>query len=115
MAGSEPEPPSRVGGDPAIVADSRRCHSQSDQSGPEEGRDQPLPAVYSRTTRAGAPATTQWLGTLPRTTAPAATTTFRPMLAPGRTTAPAPSQQPGPIDTAALLGHWRPIGTSGSA
>ena len=78
-----------------MVAESRRWHRESAQSGSDEGRDQPFPAAYSRTTRAGTPATTQWPGTWPRTTAPAATTTFRPMLAPGRMTAPAPIQQPG--------------------
>ncbi len=47
-------------------------------------------------TRAGTPATTQWSGMSPRTTEPAATTTLRPMLAPGRTIAPAPSHEPDP-------------------
>jgi len=79
------------------------------------GQVHPSPVTYSRTTRAGTPATTQQLGTTPRTTDPAATTTLRPMTAPGRTITPAPSQLPDPMDTAALLGHWRPMGTSGSA
>src|SRR5258708_5071010 len=79
------------------------------------GRDQPDPATYSRTIRAGTPATTHRSGTVPRTTDPAATTTFRPMRAPGKTTAPAPSQVPEPIDTDMFTGHCRPIGTSGSA
>ena len=65
--------------------------------------------------RAGTPATTQWSGTWPRTTDPAPTTTWRPMQEPGSTIAPAPSQLPAPIDTGAFAGHWRPIGTSGSA
>ncbi len=37
------------------------------------------------------------VGHLPRTTAPAATTTLRPSRAPGEITAPVPSQQPGPM------------------
>ena len=48
---------------------------------------------------AGTPATTEWSGTLPRTTACAATTTFWPMRAPGRITAPWPIQLPDPIET----------------
>ena len=79
-----------------------------------EGRAHPAVAEYSRTTLAGTPATTHRSGTWPRTTEPAATTTFRPMHAPGSTTAPAPSQLPGPIETAVLLGHCLPIGMSGS-
>src|SRR5262249_31793190 len=74
----------------------------------------PLPGTYSRTIFAGTPATTQRSGITPRTTDPAATTTFPPMTAPGNTTTPAPSQLPGPMDTAVLLGHCRPMGTSGS-
>ena len=52
---------------------------------------------------------------MPRTTEPAAITTFRPMRAPGSTTAPAPSQLPEPMRTAAFTGICLPIGTSGSA
>jgi hypothetical protein len=71
--------------------------------------------VCSRTIFAGTPATTQWSGTTPRTTAPAATTTLRPMLAPGRMIAPAPSHEPAPMLTGRLTGNWLPIGTSGSS
>ena len=71
--------------------------------------------MYCRTTRAGTPATTHRSGTVPRTTEPAAMTTFRPMLAPGSTTTPAPSQLPEPIRTSALRGICLPIGLSGSA
>ena len=45
----------------------------------------------------------------------AATTTFRPMLAPGKTIAPAPSHEPLPMLTGRFTGIWRPIGTSGSS
>ena len=73
------------------------------------------PASQRRTTRAGAPATTAWSGTSPRTTAPAATTTFRPIRAPGRITAPVPIQQPGPISTGSIRGHCLPMGSCGSS
>ena len=72
-------------------------------------------AVCSRMIRAGTPATTQWSGMVPRTTEPAATTTLRPMLAPGRMIAPAPSHEPAPMRTGRLTGNWRPIGVPGSA
>jgi hypothetical protein len=52
---------------------------------------------------------------VPRTTAPAATTTLRPICAPGSTTEPAPSQLPAPMLTGTLTGSWRPIGITGSA
>jgi hypothetical protein len=61
--------------------------------------------VWRRTTRAGAPATTQWSGTSPRTTDAAATATFRPMRAPGRMMAPVPSQQPDPMETGSSVGY----------
>ncbi len=64
---------------------------------------------------AGAPATTAWSGMSPRTTAPAATTTFRPSRAPGRMTAPVPIQLPEPILTGSVRGHCLPTGTSGSS
>src|SRR6266566_10087845 len=79
------------------------------------GGFQPLPGMYSRTTLAGTPATTQQSGTSPRTTEPAATTTFLPTAAPGSTIAPAPSHVPEPMDTVSLLGHCLPIGVPGSA
>ena len=46
---------------------------------------------------------------------PAATTTLRPMLAPGSTIAPAPSHEPAPMLTGRLTGNWLPIGMSGSS
>ncbi len=64
---------------------------------------------------AGAPATTAWSATSPRTTAPAATTTLRPSRAPGSITAPVPTQLPGPIETGSLRGHCLPTGSSGSS
>jgi hypothetical protein len=70
--------------------------------------------MYDRTTRAGTPATTQWSGTTPRTTEPPATTTLRPMHAPGSTIAPAPSQLPAPMLTGLFTGNCLPIGTSRS-
>src|SRR5438552_3050992 len=51
---------------------------ESVQLRPETGRDQPVFAPYSRTIRAGTPATTHRSGISPRTTEPAATTTLRP-------------------------------------
>src|SRR6202008_2317927 len=78
------------------------------------GGFQPLPGTYSRTIFAGTPATTHRSGTTPRTTNPAATTTLPTMAAPGITMPPAPSQLPGRIETEVLLGHCRPMGTSGS-
>src|SRR6185312_10497675 len=74
----------------------------------------PSPSTHRRTIRAGTPATTQRSGTSPRTTAPAATTTCSPICVPGRITALAPSQLPEPMRTAASVGHWRPIGSTGS-
>jgi hypothetical protein len=71
--------------------------------------------VCSRTTFAGTPATTQLSCTGPRTTDPAATTTLRPIAAPGSTIAPAPSQEPAPMRTGWLTGYWLPIGVSGSS
>jgi hypothetical protein len=49
---------------------------------------------------------TQWSGKVPRTTAPAPTTTFRPSRLPGSTTTPVPNQLPVPIRTGSSLGHW---------
>ncbi|GDY81535.1 hypothetical protein SAVCW2_07340 [Streptomyces avermitilis] len=80
-------------------------------AGVRSGGCQPSAGVQRRTTRAGAPATTAWSGTTPRTTAPAATTTFRPIRAPGRITAPVPIQQPDPIDTGSIRGHCLPMGS----
>ena len=71
--------------------------------------------MCSRTIRAGTPATTQWSGTVPRTTEPAATTTLRPMFAPGSTIAPAPSHEPLPMLTGRFTGNCLPIGVSGSS
>ena len=65
--------------------------------------------------RAGTPATTHRSGITPRTTEPAAITTFRPMRAPGKTIAPAPSHEPLPMLTGRFTGNWRPIGMSGSS
>ena len=63
----------------------------------------------------GTPAITLWSGNSPRTTAPPATTLWRPIRVPGRMIAPVPSQEPEPIETGLLRGHWRPIGNSGSS
>jgi hypothetical protein len=57
---------------------------------------------------------TQWSGKVPRTTAPAPTTTFRPSRLPGSTTTPVPSQLPVPIRTGSSLGHWTWTTWSGS-
>ena len=58
------------------------------------------PADHSSlTTTAGLPATMQLSGSSPRTTLLAATTTWRPMVAPGRTTVPWPSHDPSPMRT----------------
>ena len=65
--------------------------------------------------RAGTPATTHRSGITPRTTEPAAITTFLPMRAPGSTIAPAPSHEPLPMLTGRFTGNWRPIGMSGSS
>ena len=72
-------------------------------------------SVCSRTIFAGTPATTHRSGISPRTTAPAATTTLRPILAPGRMIAPAPSHEPAPMLTGRFTGNWLPIGVSGSS
>ena len=48
------------------------------RGGVRSGGCQPVSGSQRRTTRAGAPATTAWSGTSPRTTAPAATTTLPP-------------------------------------
>jgi len=72
-----------------------------------------VPDTYSRTIRAGTPATTHRSGTVPRTTEPAATVTFWPMHEPGRMMAPAPSQEPAPIETSVFTGHCRPMGSTG--
>jgi hypothetical protein len=55
--------------------------------------------------RAGTPAMTQKSGNVPRTTAPAPTTTLRPSSVPGSTTTPVPSQLPAPMRTGTSLGH----------
>ena len=78
------------------------------------GDSQPA-SVCSRMIRAGTPATTHRSGITPRTTEPAAITTFRPIRAPGKTIAPAPSHEPPPMLTGRLTGNWRPIGMSGSS
>ena len=78
------------------------------------GESQPA-SVCSRMTLAGTPATTHRSGISPRTTDPAAITTFRPIRAPGSTMAPAPSHEPLPMLTGRLTGNWRPMGTSGSS
>ncbi len=56
---------------------------------------------------------TQWSGKVPRTTAPAPTTTFLPSRLPGSTTTPVPSQLPSPIRTGSSLGHWTWTTSSG--
>jgi hypothetical protein len=65
--------------------------------------------------RAGTPATTQLSGKMPRTTAPAPTTTFLPRVVPGRMTTPVPSQLPLPMNTGTSLGHWAWTTSSGSS
>lgn len=47
---------------------------------------------------------------MPATTAPAATTTWRPIREPGSTTAPCPSHDPEPIETGSFFHIWVPIG-----
>jgi len=42
---------------------------------------------------------------VPRTTAPAPTTTFFPNTVPGRMTTPVPSQLPSPMTTGTSFGH----------
>ncbi|MGD0392791.1 MAG: hypothetical protein ABSC41_09105 [Acidimicrobiales bacterium] len=51
---------------------------------------------------------------MPRTTAPAPTTTFLPSTVPGRMTTPVPIQLPLPIRTGMSLGHWACTTCSGS-
>src|SRR5262245_12349187 len=60
--------------------------------------------------RAGAPAATHSSGRSPVTTDPAATTTWRPMRAPGSTTVPCPSHDPAPTTTARSGCAWREVG-----
>jgi hypothetical protein len=58
---------------------------------------------------------TQWSGNVPRTTAPAPTTTFLPSRVPGSTTTPVPNQLPSPMRTGTSLGHWACTTWSGSS
>jgi CheY-like chemotaxis protein len=104
--GAQLAPGGRPPGDPRMGG--------SRPSSPLGGGCQPA-WVCSRTILAGTPAATQWSGTSPRTTEPAAITTLRPIRAPGSTITPAPSHDPEPIVTVRFTGTWRPIGVSGSA
>ena len=98
---------------PEAFSRARLCRGPRPKAG-ASGDSQPA-SVCSRMIRAGTPATTHRSGITPRTTEPAAITTFLPMRAPGNTIAPAPSHEPLPMLTGRFTGNWRPIGMSGSS
>ncbi len=72
----------------ASVAGPVRSTNTCSHTGHRLGRRQSSGSPSFRMTLAGTPPTMVWSGTSPRTTDPAATTTFRPMQAPGRITEP---------------------------
>src|SRR5262249_28908110 len=97
---------------------SSRSVTRASLAGPTSlGSDlvQPVSRLKSLTTRAGAPVTTHRSPISPRTTEPAATTTFLPITDPGRPTTPVPCHVPAPILTGLFTVHCLPMGASGSA
>src|SRR6266540_6791426 len=73
-----------------------------------------LQPILLRTTRAGFPATTEYAGITPFTTALAPSTDPRPTTEPRRTVAPCPIQQSPPIRTLDFTIPCRRMGTAGS-